>query len=128
MAEPSFRRRKAQECAQGARLALEHRLWATAVSRAYYCLYHVLLEVLTAQGESAPKRGWNHDVLRDRFWERYCKSGRHFNRQDGQTLNVARNSRMDADYRDVEFEGRRVRRLVDAVERLYQKAIEVLDG
>ena len=112
MAETSFHRRKADECNQAARLALEHELWETAVVRAYYCLFHALIMIMTRFNEPEPRRGWRHQTLRDRFENRFCRLNRHFNRRDGENLNTALTARMAADYHDVTFEGKRTNRVV----------------
>lgn len=128
MADTSFRRRKADECIQAARLALEHELWETAVVRAYYCLFHALVMIMTRFNEPEPRRGWRHGTLRDRFEIKFCKRGFHFDRQDGETLNTALTARMDADYHDVSFDEKRASRVVERSRTLYAKALEVLDG
>jgi uncharacterized protein (UPF0332 family) len=128
MAEASFHRRKAEECSVAAELAVTHALWETAVSRAYYSLYHALLEVMERFNEATPRRGWNHDSLRKRFIEQFCERSFHFNRGDGDAFVDAQRARNDADYHPVQFNESRARRTVTRVAALRGKAFEVLDG
>lgn len=128
MAETSFHRRKADECIQAARLALEHSYYETAVVRAYYCLFHTLIMVMARFNETEPRRGWKHETLRDRFERRFCRLSRYFNRRDGEDLDEVLKARMNADYHDVLFDEKRTRRVVERASTLYAKALEVLNA
>ena len=89
----------------------------SAVSRAYYALYHttiVLLEVV----RNRTRERWAHDQLERAFLEEFCNPGFIFNARDGDTWKQARAVRIDADYRLDRLSQRTAQRILDRVEDL----------
>lgn len=127
MAEVSFRRRKADECYRAARLAFDHDLWETAISRAYYGLFHLVSEVM-AQNANRYEQRWNHRQLHNAFIDNFCKRGFLLSRQDGETYGLLREERLAADYGNPAFSQRRAARAMRRAEELHKKLSEVLDG
>ncbi len=125
--ERSFHYRKSEECFQAANLAFEHELWETAVGRAYYGIFHLLIDVMTGYGEKVPGRRWKHESFRVRFVSR-CNSGQHFNRNDGEVFTTLIKERMDADYHDVRFTRGRAQRTLTKAVVLRQKLLELIDA
>lgn len=126
-ANESFHLRKAEECYKAAGLALEAQCWESAVSRAYYCAYHLLLEVMLRFGQPSPGRGWSHDSLQKRFIESFCERGFQFNKRDGKVFIDALAARITADYHSDPINETRSRRTVSQVGELRIKVKEVLN-
>lgn len=59
--------------------------WELAVSRAYYAVYHLVVEVLAEKRRVHAGR-WQHDTVATRFHQEFCRLGYLFSAQDGRAL------------------------------------------
>ena len=108
---------KADRFMQTARLAFADGDPESAVSRAYYGLFHVtavLLEVLA----NRTRERWEHTQLEKAFLDEFASRGFRFSARDGNTWKEAHLSRVTADYRVDELRARAAQRLLSRIEDL----------
>lgn len=102
---------------QTARLAFADGDPESAVSRAYYGLFHVTVALLAVVANRTRER-WEHIQLEKAFLDEFARRGFRFSARDGNTWNEARLSRITADYRVAELTTRAAERLLSRVEDL----------
>jgi len=96
--------------------------WESAISRAYYAVYHLVVEVLAAKrGIEAGRRP--HDSLANLFQAEFCRSGFLFSARDGKDLQQLLEDRHDADYHEVSLNRVKTERVLQQAKRLYQKLL-----
>jgi uncharacterized protein (UPF0332 family) len=76
---------KAQRFLAAADRAFEAEDWDTAVSRAYYACYHVVIALLELRA-GVRRRRWDHVEVQTEFRQRFANRGFLFTRRDAQDL------------------------------------------
>lgn len=102
---------------QTARLAFADGDPESAVSRAYYGLFHVTVALLAVVANRTRER-WEHTQLEKAFLDEFARRGFRFSARDGNTWKEARLSRITADYQVGELTTRAAERLLARVEDL----------
>ena len=85
--------------------------WESAVSRAYYAVYHLVVEVLAVKRRLHAGR-WQHDTVASRFYQEFCWLEYLFAAQDDRVLQELLDARHAAAYRDERFDERKTARLL----------------
>ena len=108
---------KADRFMQTARLAFADGDPESAVSRAYYGLFHVTAVLLAVVANRTRER-WEHTQLEKAFLDEFASRGFRFSVRDGNTWKEAHLSRVTADYRVNELRARAAQRLLSRIEDL----------
>lgn len=108
---------KADRFMQTARLAFADGDPESAVSRAYYGLFHVTAVLLEVVANRTRER-WEHTQLEKAFLDEFASRGFRFSARDGNTWKEAHLSRVNADYRVDELRARAAQRLLSRIEDL----------
>ena len=108
---------------------METQDWDTAVSRAYFAVYHGVIEVMERRGGVPPRARWDHSQLRNEFRSRFTNRGFLFTTRNAIDLDRLYEERLIADYERGPLNQRRARNSVTAAGNLLSRVIEVLgDG
>jgi uncharacterized protein (UPF0332 family) len=118
-----YRVEKAKRFLESAHLALEHGYYETAVSRAYYSVYHLVAWALM-EHRGIDRSRWDHFQIVNEFYNHFCKRGYLFSMADGRDLQQLLDSRLDADYANVDFNNRKTARLLERAGALANKIQE----
>ena len=101
--------------------------WETAVSRAYYALYHAVIAVLEAKGGVSHDR-WDHVQVQHDFRIQFSNRGFLFNATDAQILERTYLERLHADYERLSATGRTARDVIGKARQLHDKVLRMNDA
>ena len=121
-----YRRERAKETLQEAKIMLENNKLIAAVSRIYYAVFYEVLALLLTRGLSSSK----HTGVRSMFNKEFIKTGI-VSEQNGDFYNRVFEFRQRADYEDfVEFEREKVKswfdsakEFIDSIERVINETV-----
>ena len=94
--------------------------WETAVSRAYYALYHAVIAVIEAK-TSTRRRRWDHIEVQNSFIQQFTRKGFLFSTQDAATLEQAYRNRLVADYERIRMTSRTATETLIRARQLWEK-------
>jgi uncharacterized protein (UPF0332 family) len=119
--------RKAERFLGAAERAFDAQDWETAVSRAYYAVYHAAITVLEARG-GLRRRRWDHLQLQIDFRERFARRGYLFSIRQADELASMYEARLTADYGWQALSRGRVQIALERAHRFILAVIEVMPG
>ena len=103
--------------------ALESGDSESAVSRAYYALYHITILLLRAV-KGIERERWDHEQLHRAFLDQFCEVGYRFSRRDGRDWEYVKNSRIAADYHANPLSSIRGQRAIERARQLIEAMMQ----
>ena len=120
-----WRIEKAERFLRAAESALASDDWETAVSRAYYAVFHAVIAVLETRARIRRAR-WDHDEVQAQFRVQFARQGFLFNIRDAEDFEAMYRARLVADYQSTPLTPRIVTTQVRYARRLLEKIVEAV--
>jgi uncharacterized protein (UPF0332 family) len=118
-----WRLQKARRFLRVARAALGDQDYETALSRAYYGVYHAVIVLLETKS-GLVRRRWDHELVQLEFRRRFASSSYLFTVRDARDLEDIYDARLVADYENRQVSRTRAYELVQKAEVLVAALIK----
>jgi uncharacterized protein (UPF0332 family) len=114
---------KAGRMMRASQLARDAGDWETAISRAYYAIYHLAVSLLESKGGMTARGRWDHDQVHTAFGSQFANRGYIFNSRDATLLRELYQDRLVADYERTSVSQAQSQRRLTTTQSLYERIL-----